>query len=374
MTPHCEQFKHKSESTRGYLPRLALCFAMSFFSSCGSAEDAAENYGLQKRPLNTTCKAPESADKAPTMLSQTGCFLKDDPKKAAPAMIPYGVNTPLWSDNAQKQRWMAIPEGKTVAVDPATGDFDFPVGSVLAKYFEMDGIALETRFISRLSDGQWAAYTYVFDEEGKDAKLLGEENDYRFIPKGDDALEWGFPSRKACFGCHTKSAKITIGPEIAQLDGDYKYPSGIVANQVQTLRHIGVLDEKTVAPKDLKILMGLKAADASAEQKARSYLHANCSYCHQGDEVKDVTLDLRMDRPLSKMNACDVKPSKNGFGIDAVKLIAPGAPERSMLLFRMKSKVQDVRMPVVGTKLVDEEATKAIETWIGSLKNCDDAN
>jgi hypothetical protein len=143
---------------------------------------------------------------------------------------------------------------------------------------------------------------------------------------------------------------------------------------VQTLRHIGVLDDKTVVPKDLKILMGLKTANASAEQMARSYLHANCSYCHQGDEVKDVTLDLRMDRPLSKMNACDVKPSKNGFSVEDVKIIAPGVPERSMLIFRMKSTVQDVRMPVVGTKLVDDEAIKAIETWISSLKNCDDTN
>ena len=374
MTPHCEPFQHKRESTSGFRPRSTLCLAFSFLAACGSAEEAEEPYGLQTRPLNKTCKAPKSVDEAPAMLSDTGCFVKDDPKAPAPAMIPYGVNSPLWSDNAQKQRWMAIPDGKTVAVDPKTGDLEFPVGSVLTKYFELDGIALETRFISRLSDGQWAAYTYVFDNEGKDAKLLGDDNDYRFIPKGDDFYEWGFPSRKNCFGCHTKSANISIGLEIAQLDGDYKYPNGKVANQVETLRHIGVLDDKLVVSKDLKILVDLAAENATAEQKARSYLHANCAYCHQGEEVKELTLDLRMELPLSKMNACDVKPSKNGFGIENVKLIAPGEPERSMLLFRMKSTVQDVRMPVVGTKLVDEEAIKAIETWIASLKDCDAPN
>ena len=373
MTPLCETYQHKRSRSSVYVCWM-LGVSLCSWASCGTPEEAAAVFGLKERPKNETCKAPKSVDDAPAMLSETGCFSKDDPKKPATGLIPYGVNNALWSDNAEKQRWMALPEGSTVEVDAKTGDLDFPVGSVLLKHFALDGIALETRFLSRLSDGEWAAYTYVFDDEGRDAKLLGDVNDYRFVAKGDDFYEWIFPSRKNCFSCHTKSARISIGLEVAQLKGTFEYPNGVVADQMETLRHIGVAKKPDAQAEEVTILAGLHDKNATVERKARSYLHANCSYCHQGNETKDVTLDLRIDRLLPQMNACDVKPSKNGYGIDDVMIIAPGDPARSMLLFRMKSTVQDVRMPVMGTKLVDEDAVKAVEEWIGSLTNCDTGN
>ncbi len=374
MTPRREMYQHKRVSSPHFVA-LALGLMSLGLSACGEGGDEdTKTYGLQKRPQNETCKAPNSVDDPPMMLSETGCFSKEDPKRPSAGLIPYGVNNALWSDNAEKLRWMAIPDGSKVTVNNENGDLDFPVGSVLLKHFSIDGIALETRFLSRQSDGQWAAYTYIFDDEGNDAKILGDQNDYRFIPKGDDLYEWIFPSRKNCFGCHTKSANISIGLETAQLDGLFEYPGKVVANQMETLRHIGVVENKATAPVIQTALANLKDDKASAEQKARSYLQANCAYCHQGNEVKDITMDLRMELPLSKMNACDVKPSKNGYGIENVKIIAPGDPDRSMLLFRMKSTIQDVRMPAFGTKLVDEDAVKAIETWIASLKSCDSTN
>lgn len=372
MTPSSEMYQHK-RAMRPAILFIPLGLGLLGLGACGEGTETGAAYGLQTRPENETCKAPPSVDEAPKKLSETGCFMADDPKQPASGLIPYGVNNALWSDQAEKQRWMALPQGGTITVSE-NGDLDFPVGSVLLKHFSMDGVALETRFLSRLTDGQWAAYTYVFDDQGNDAKLLGDQNDYRFIPKGDDFYEWIFPSRKNCFGCHTKSANISIGLETAQLEGLFEYPGKVVANQMETLRHIGVVEGKDPVRNNLTVLVNLQDDAANAEMKARSYLHANCAYCHQGSEVKDLTLDLRIELPLSEMNACDVKPAKNGYGIENVKLIAPGDPDRSMLLFRMKSTVQDVRMPAVGTKLVDEDAVKAIETWIASMKSCDSVN
>ncbi|MCG5055180.1 MAG: hypothetical protein KA712_19625 [Myxococcales bacterium] len=323
--------------------------------------------GLMARPANPTCTAPDSEAAAPAKLSETGCFQPGDPRKPAAGLIPYGVTAALWSDGADKRRWMALPDGAQIEVDPATGDFSFPNGTVLLKAFEMDGMPLETRFLVRLATGTWVAYTYVFNEAGTDATLLGRESDYRFLERAGGTLEWTFPSRENCFACHTEGAGRSIGLELAQLDGDFVYPGDKLSNQVDTLIAIGVL------PSGVDRTQGFPALDdpqASLDRRARAYLHANCAHCHRPGQTKDVSLDLRYASPLANTNACGVAPAKNKYGIDEIKLIDPGAPENSMVSFRMRSTVKNIRMPDLGTRVVDERALMLVDDWISSLQSC----
>ena len=73
-------------------------------------------FGIAARPSKQTCIAPAKYDQPTALLSATGCFDPKDPKKPAPGLIPYDVNSPLWSDGADKQRFMALPDGALIHV------------------------------------------------------------------------------------------------------------------------------------------------------------------------------------------------------------------------------------------------------------------
>jgi uncharacterized repeat protein (TIGR03806 family) len=287
-----------------------------------------------------------------------------DAKKPASGLIPFDVASPLWSDGAAKKRWMALPEGKKIKIQD-TGDFDFPNGTVLLKSFEVQGQLAETRFMVRHDDGAWTGYTYAWDADLKDATLLGPDGDSRFIKDQD----WVFPSRQNCLDCHTMGAGRALGPELGQLNSEFIYPGNKRANQLKTLTHIGVFE---TAP-DLATAPSYPSPTGQAgtvESRARSYLHANCSHCHQPGEAKEVALDLRWTTPFKTTNTCNSEPNKGNYGFEGAKIFKPAEPDLSLLMVRMGSTVPNVRMPQIGTAIVDTEGVAAIRAWIMSTTAC----
>lgn len=348
----------------------------------GSGGQGGARFGLAERPANPTCRAPgrptgAPGDPFPQTLAATGCFRADDPRQPVAGVIPFGVAAPLWSDAAGKRRWLALPDGATITVEP-DGDLTLPVGSVLIKEFELDGVLLETRFLYRHEDGDWAGYTYRWNDEGTDATLLGEGTDFRFV--GD--LEWVFPSRANCLACHTQAAGRSLGLEIAQLNHDFEYPGRGRFNQIATLDHIGLFARSPGNPADLPAFTDPGGTSGTVEARARAYLHSNCSHCHRPDGLVDasgremIDLDLRYTTTLADAKVCNVTPAKSTFGVRGSegdpepKLVVPGRPDLSILLYRMRSSVQDVRMPAIGTSVVDPVGVMAVSDWIGSLMGC----
>ncbi|MCI0361214.1 MAG: hypothetical protein L0211_22260 [Planctomycetaceae bacterium] len=52
-----------------------------------------------------------------------------------------------------------------------------------------------------------------------------------------------------------------------------------------------------------------------------------------------------------------------------MRIIAPGPPERTILLHRLSHRGQNTgQMPQLATNLVEEQAVKVVEEWIRSLK------
>jgi hypothetical protein len=52
--------------------------------------------------------------------------------------------------------------------------------------------------------------------------------------------------------------------------------------------------------------------------------------------------------------------------------IEPGAPERSILIFRMNSTETGIAMPELGRQLVHEEAIQVLSEWIAAMPgSCD---
>jgi uncharacterized repeat protein (TIGR03806 family) len=235
-------------------------------------------WGARYRLSVNTAGAPVTL---PQTLSATGCFGPSGVPTGG--LIPYDVRAPLWSDGADKKRWLALPEGQSVTVD-ASGDFVFPVGTVLAKEFTQGGVRVETRLFVRHASGDWAGYTYAWMTAGgvplADAELVGSASSVRSIP--GTALTWQFPSRGQCLSCHTAAAGFSLGLEVGQLNDVMTYPSsGVSANQLHTLETIGVLTS------DLSGVLARNAlpkySDTAAPLSARThaYLHSNCASCHQ---------------------------------------------------------------------------------------------
>ncbi len=300
----------------------------------------------------------------PQLLSQTGCVLANDPTRPAPGLVPYDVNAALWSDGADKERFFAIPDGTRITVTPS-GDFDFPIGTVLVKTFSLAGRRVETRLFVRHADGEWGGYSYEWNDAGTDAALLPSGK-----VKAVSGVSWSFPSRSECALCHTSAAGRSIGLEVGQLNGTFAYPApGRSANQLRTLQYIGMFTAPVGDPAAL-VAYPKPHEGAPSAAKARAYLHANCASCHQPNGgAGRSTMDLRFGTAFAATNTCNVTPIVDDFGNAANRLLRPGVPTGSVLSLRMHT-LDARRMPPLGRSTRDVAGTNLIDAWIGGVAGC----
>lgn len=317
--------------------------------------------------------APQTPDTFPRSLSLTGCFDPQDARKPAQGVFVYDVQAPLWSDGSQKERFMAIPDNRRITVDD-TGDLLFPRGSVLIKHFKYDDHYHETRLLVHHEDG-WAGYSYEWNEAQTDAALLDLGKTVE-LPNG---MRWTYPSRGQCMACHTQAAGRSLGLEVLQLNRTFDPGDGSIVNQLQWL-----LDHDFFSP-ELTELADLHAdtlpqmpsplgSDASVEDRARAYLHANCASCHQpGANTGRGDVDLRYTTAFKDAAMCDAPPQagwpwyiQNG---DQTRLIVPGDPDKSLIYHRMET-LRSFRMPPLGSAELDAEGLDLMHTWIEGLQQC----
>jgi uncharacterized repeat protein (TIGR03806 family) len=292
----------------------------------------------------------------PTTLSATGCT---KPGSADPTdgLVPYGVAAPFWSDGAEKSRWLAIPDGTTIAVG-ADGDFALPIGSVVRKDFHVGGTLAETRLLVHHDDDQWAGYTYAWNADGTDAT---------WVPAGQVAevggKTWRWPTSAECLRCHTAAAGRTLGLESQQLDGNFDYGARH-ANQLDTLSHIGLL-----ASDPPRGALPSPAGDDSVDARARSWLHTNCSQCHRPGGPGGGTADYRYGPSLSAMGICDADPQHGDLGVSGARIVVPGDPEHSLLYLRIVA-TDAYTMPPLGHTSPDPQGAALVAQWIRELTGC----
>jgi uncharacterized repeat protein (TIGR03806 family) len=304
-------------------------------------------------------------DKFPKKLSDTGCFDENDVKKPAEGLIPFTVNMPLWSDGAEKERFVALPPGGKITIQP-DGDFEFPIGTVMVKTFFLGKKRVETRLFIRHDDGGWAGYTYEWNASQTDASLLKTGKSVTV-----SGQNWTIPSRADCSTCHTAVAGRTLGPEIAQINGDFFYEAtGKTANQLVTWKHIGLFANPPNGNIDSLPKMPTLDETANKFDKARAYLHANCANCHQPGGPGRSDADFRFSQnTVAKVKVCNVVPEGSNMGVTGAALVVPGKPAKSIVSLRMKALNQN-RMPPIATSVVDDTGTDIIDAWITSLTGC----
>jgi uncharacterized repeat protein (TIGR03806 family) len=335
-------------------------------SSFGQANDGelyAVNYGGSL--YHIVFQTGTVSGSVPQNLSDTGCVSAADPKQPAPGLIPYAINAPFWSDGATKERWLAVPDGQTVTVR-TDGDWDFPNRSVLMKNFRVGNQLIETRLLMRHPDGTWGGFTYEWNAQQTDATLV-EGGATRDIGGQD----WIFPSEGQCLECHTGAANRALGLETAQLNRTFAYAqTGRTANELATLSHIGVLSPPIADSSTAPAMPDPSDTTASLTNRARAYLHTNCSQCHRPNGPTPSTMDLRYTTALNATNACDATAQAGDLGIGAnARLIAPGSSANSLLVNRANRRDAN-GMPPLASNQVDAAGVTLLAQWIDGLTSC----
>jgi uncharacterized repeat protein (TIGR03806 family) len=294
----------------------------------------------------------------PENLADSGCVDINAPRTMPEnaAFFEYDVNAPLWSDGAEKFRWFVLPDGKNITVDKE-GDFSFPIGSTLVKSFEIDKQLIETRLLVRHKDG-WAGYSYEWDDSQSGATLLSGGKRKQL----NSQVNWTFPSAQACFQCHTDASNIALGPHVNQLH----HQSSNTSDFERLDESSDLIYESNINLNTFDTLAALNDTDRSIEYRAKSYLHANCSHCHQPGGTDQVDMDLRFETQLEDMKICNISASTALNGGVSTKRIEPANADNSVLYQRINS-VGDIQMPPLSKSVVDENAANLIKMWIDGI-------
>lgn len=368
----------------------------------------------QVEPTGTTSNFPRR-------LSETGLFAAVANHEVADGLIPYSVNAPFWSDGAIKTRFVGLPkEGRIEMADRWA--WQFPEQTVLVKSFALEmtvGDAksqrwIETRLLTK-QQGEWVGYSYEWLEDQTDAVLVeagGRDKAFAIrAPMGDRKQLWHYPSRTECMACHTRAAGFVLGLTTEQLNKMHDYGNGVKLNQMEALERLAVLktdwlpkakdalrdelksagrsqaeiEERLTSAKPLdgqlkqrsNQLLGAAPeaygnlsnpndATEALEQRARAFLHSNCAYCHIEAGGGNAKMDLSIYVPLDQMKIVDVTPTHHTFDTPHAKLIAPGDPERSVLLHRVGLRGPG-QMPQLSTSVVDASAMTMLRDWVRQM-------
>lgn len=292
----------------------------------------------------------------PDNLSEVGC-IDTQTQQSSSGVFDFDINAWLWSDGAFKRRALALPDGEVIQI-LEDGDFLFPTNSILIKHFLNGDTYLETRLLINHASG-WTGYSYEWNDQQTDAVLLsaGKTKDV-----GD--FVHTFPSTSQCAICHTSAANFSLGIESAQLN---LATAELGMNQLDFLSQAGYLDTN-LAGENQPALSALEDETASLSDRARSYLHSNCSGCHRPGSNAGF-MDFRFSTLLADTAACDVPPELGDFGVDDARIISPGNADASVLVLRMETLASE-RMPPLATLSQDTRATELIRNWINALTGC----
>jgi hypothetical protein len=329
----------------------------------------------------------------------------------------------LWSDGALKERFIALPNDGKIDFTHNRG-WAFPEGAVLVKTFSLERRPgesasrkrIETRLLTR-QQKEWVGYSYAWNESQSEAVLVeAKGRDEDFAITGSDGKTqnqtWHYPSRTECMVCHSRAANFVLGLTEAQMNKAHDY-AGISDNQLRVLEHLGVIEanwwdyERDAIPRELA-KAGVKGAElatakemmvagrsqreparaggllprdpehmrhlvdprdpaAEIDDRARSYLQANCAHCHVEAGGGNSLMDLEFSTAREKMRIVDVRPQHHTFDIEDARLVAPGDPHRSVLLHRLGIRAPGY-MPPLATSVVDREAVALLSDWIKAMK------
>ncbi len=331
----------------------------------------------------------------PKLLSQTGLFSSVKEHALAEGVVPFSIHAEMWADNASAVRFLALP-GKSIArmYDRSppwpnnSGEVQFPVNGVVGKTLSLEmnqgnpqsRRRVETQLLHW--DGFfWKGYSYAWNQDGTDAVLVEARGATRTLevvrsdfPGKTQKQAWHYPSRTECLTCHNSWSGFTLAFNPAQLNKPHDFGAGVSDQLVQLekaqyiqflqLGGNGTPDKPRAIPSDR--LTNPHDRSQKLEDRARSYLHINCSHCHQFGAGGTAMIDLRAKNKLEETNLIAAKPLQGAFDIPGGQIVVKGEPHRSILYYRL-AKSGPGHMPHIGSELIDREGLRLIHDWIAAL-------
>ena len=325
----------------------------------------------------------------PKRLSAAGIFADTAKLTPLPGVVRYEINAPGWHDGATSEHLIALPENAGIEVRPRQG-WQPPNGTVLAQTLTVQAKRIETRVLIREAN-DWTGYTYLWNAAQTDADLADKTGADITVGTGQP---WRVPSRAECLMCHSRQGGFALTLNEGQLNVGDQLERWERMGMVMTTG--GAMDRQRggggnfgrsargsspslpqrapvaspLLPRDPESLgrySGVGDKTATIESRARTYLAVNCAHCHVRDGGGNSAMEFVWNLPLDRMRAVGEKPQHGDFGMSDARIIAAGAPGRSVVIPRMGMRGPG-QMPPVGTRAGDPEGLRLMAEWIASLK------
>jgi uncharacterized repeat protein (TIGR03806 family) len=310
-------------------------------------------------------------------------FFKGDGSSQEPndGVLPYDLNTPLFSDYALKHRFVWLPPG-TSATYSSHDSFTFPVGAVIIKTFayptdyrdlSLGERLIETRLLVHRATG-WEPMTYTWNATQTEAaqRIIGARVPVTWIQADGSqrSVTYQVPNTNQCKECHEEHNGIVgpLGPKARNLNKDYAYADG-TDNQLARWTALGYLHGAPDPASAPRAAVFDDPSTGTVEERARTYLDVNCAHCHNPTGLARTSgLYLNIDEMTPAHYGVCKGPVAAGQGSGDRKVdIYPGHPELSILTYRMESTQPGVAMPELGRQTVHTEALAVINQWITEL-------
>lgn len=299
-------------------------------------------------------------DGMPRTLAEFGFFRDAAAREPVAGLIPYELNTPLWSDGADKLRYIYVPEGAVIEAD-GEGLLQFPVGTAIIKTFAygqgQEQRYIETRVLLHRTDG-WTALPYRWNDEQTEARLALAGGRIDLTTPEGEAISYRIPNKNQCKACHSlDDAVVPIGPKARNLSPallERMVADGTLAEIPEVTHALPQWDDES----------------AGAAARARAYLDVNCAHCHQpGGGASNSGLDLTWQQDDPYAIGVRKPPVAAGRGAGGMLVsIAPGEPDASIIVHRMNSNEPGVAMPELGRSSIDRKAVALMREWIAGME------
>lgn len=307
-------------------------------------------------------------------------FFEGDLKNQIPTLgvLPYKPESELFSDYAQKNRFVWMPKNQKATYVNDYSILELPIGAAVIKNFYYNNVQpsngtriIETRIMIRKTQG-WIYAEYVWNEEQTEAylNLQGSTTNVTWIENGTTkSINYVIPSELQCASCHTiASSAKPIGIKPQNLNYKLTFSDGS-KNQLKKWIEVGYLENNL--PNSITSVVNYKDTSKPLEVRVRSYFDSNCAHCHQdGGYASFFNLKFAFNETVDqkKMGVC-VSPNHLIPGVEG-RIIKPGNVNQSLLYYRISTVDPSFRMPFLGRTVVQEETAQLVAQWITSLTDC----
>jgi uncharacterized repeat protein (TIGR03806 family) len=312
---------------------------------------------ISASPTSSVNDAAITGTYFPQTLTEFGFFTNGALQRTAAGVTPYRLNTPLWSDGAEKLRFVYLPAG-TKAHAEGDGLLDLPVGAALIKTFKFGSKLIETRVLLH-REGGWLALPYQWNEAQTEARLVLAGARIPIETAPGQTISYAIPNKNQCKTCHALASEVVpIGPKARNL----------AASWLVALHRAGKLDAMPVVSR--RVPLWEARSKAPLADAARGYLEANCAHCHnpQGS-ASNSGLDLRWEQTDPASYGIGKRPVAAGRGSGNLEFdIVPGDPGHSILTYRMGNLEGGISMPELGRSSLDSGGQDIVTRWVREMK------